>query len=221
MFMDKQLTWITSIFQINNIKYWVDQGTLLGLIRDGKLIDHDKDIDFSIWDEDIDKLEKVIPDIKKEGYSISVSQYKNYKFKYTCVHKSNKNLRKLDISVYRKVKGLFAWSPQRITAEKRSFLCKILIRIISFFWLKNTKRILIDRFPLSIISETFTWWIPAMHFEQIIFDERNKVFIPKNYEEHLKLHFGNWKVPVKRWDFIHDDKALKHTKPEILIKALR
>ena len=60
-----------------------------------------------------------------------------------------------------------------------------------------------------------------MHFEQIIFYERNKIFIPKNYKEHLKLNFGNWKLRAKKWDFIRDNKALKYTKPEILIKALR
>lgn len=220
--MDKQLSWITSTFQKNNIKHWVDQGTLLGLIRDGKLIEHDKDIDFSIWDEDIAKLEKVIPDIKREGYKLRILQYKEYKFKYKFIPpSSDDDLRTLDINVYYKAKGLFAWSSQPYIINKNSFFYKVVRKAMLLYWTRIATNVKIDKIPWSIISETFTWWIPAMHFEQIIFDERNKVFIPKNYEEHLKLHFGNWKIPVKRWDFINDDKALKHTNPEILIKALK
>ena len=219
--MDKQLSWITSILQINNIKYWVDQGTLLGLIRDGKLIDHDKDIDLSIWDEDIDKLEKIIPDIKREGYRLRILQYKNYKFKYKFIPQNSNDLRKLDINIYYRVKDLFAWSPQPYTIDGNSFFYKVVKKIILFYWTRIATKVKIDKIPWSIISKTLTWWIPAMHFEQIIFHERNKVFIPKNYKEHLKLHFGNWKLPAKKWDFIHDDKALKHTKPAILIKVLR
>ena len=219
--MNEQLLWITRILQTNNIGYWVDQGTLLGLIRDGKLIGHDKDIDFSILDEDLYKLEKVISEIEKEGYRLRNKQYKNYKFKYKFIPPTSDDLRTLDINVYYKVKDLFAWSSQPHIINRNSFFYKVVRSIIFFYWTRIATKVKIDRFPFSIISETFTWWIPAMHFEQIIFDESNKVFIPKNYEEHLKLHFGNWKLPVKRWNFINDDKALKHTKPEILIKAVR
>ena len=39
----------------NNISYWVCHGSLLGLIRDGKLIPWDHDIDFAVWDHETDK----------------------------------------------------------------------------------------------------------------------------------------------------------------------
>ena len=55
----------------NNIKYFLNFGSLLGIIRDGKVMDYDLDIDYGIFisrDEDWDKLEKVLTEngAKKE-----------------------------------------------------------------------------------------------------------------------------------------------------------
>jgi len=43
------------LFEKYNIKYWLDAGSLLGLTRDGEIIDFDSDHDFSIKIEDVDK----------------------------------------------------------------------------------------------------------------------------------------------------------------------
>ena len=44
-----------SIMDEANIKYWVDFGTLLGIYRDGKFIDHDFDIDLGMYAKDYNK----------------------------------------------------------------------------------------------------------------------------------------------------------------------
>ena len=36
----------------NNINYWVCHGTLLGIIRDNKLLSWDSDIDFAVWEDE-------------------------------------------------------------------------------------------------------------------------------------------------------------------------
>ena len=36
------------LFENKNITYWVDEGTLLGLVREGNIIDGDHDFDFSL-----------------------------------------------------------------------------------------------------------------------------------------------------------------------------
>lgn len=43
------LAHLCSLFDEIGIHYWLDQGTLLGVVRDGKLIESDHDLDVSSW----------------------------------------------------------------------------------------------------------------------------------------------------------------------------
>ena len=56
-----------SILNSNRIKYWVCNGTALGLIRDKNLIPWDRDIDIGVWKDEtnISELEKIF---KREGF---------------------------------------------------------------------------------------------------------------------------------------------------------
>jgi len=43
---------VIEVFENHKITYWLDGGTLLGAVRDGKFIDWDNDIDLGSWDMD-------------------------------------------------------------------------------------------------------------------------------------------------------------------------
>lgn len=51
-----------------NVKYFLDFGTLLGCVRDNKIIPYDTDIDISMFFDDHDKLEQMRPFFKTHGY---------------------------------------------------------------------------------------------------------------------------------------------------------
>lgn len=59
---------ITTVFHEQNFHYWLDWGALLGLMRNGKLIEWDHDIDFGIFEHDIPKYNALRPHIEKKGY---------------------------------------------------------------------------------------------------------------------------------------------------------
>jgi len=55
--IDIQLRWFIDLLNAMKIHYWLDSGSLLGMIRDGALIKDDNDLDISIWADQTEKIE--------------------------------------------------------------------------------------------------------------------------------------------------------------------
>ena len=53
--LDPNFISVINLFNNNNIPYWICHGTLLGIIRDNKLIEWDHDIDIAVWSDAIEK----------------------------------------------------------------------------------------------------------------------------------------------------------------------
>jgi phosphorylcholine metabolism protein LicD len=47
-------------FEKYNIPYWLDEGTLLGAIRNGEMIKNDGDIDFSLFYNNIGEIMNIL-----------------------------------------------------------------------------------------------------------------------------------------------------------------
>jgi len=65
---------VKSILDKYNIKFWLSEGTALGIYRAGDIMDYDDDVDFA-FRGDIDNqyqtfINFVIPELKAKGYSI-------------------------------------------------------------------------------------------------------------------------------------------------------
>lgn len=54
------LKMVTDELEKNNIKYWLECGTLLGAYREGKLIDIDYDMDIGVFNEDSERIKKLM-----------------------------------------------------------------------------------------------------------------------------------------------------------------
>ena len=77
MKLDKQLVEIAEILNKNDVFYWIDSGTLLGIIREGKLLSGDLDIDISIPYTEKDKVLALLPEFQSIGYFFKESWYIN------------------------------------------------------------------------------------------------------------------------------------------------
>jgi len=53
-----------------NIKYWLECGTLLGAVREGRIIPWDDDIEFGIMDSEVEKLNSALPEISEKGFKV-------------------------------------------------------------------------------------------------------------------------------------------------------
>jgi len=64
------------ILDKNRINYWLDAGTLLGAVRNGKIIGWDHDIDLATWYENVDRIVSIFPELKKRGFEANVTKEK-------------------------------------------------------------------------------------------------------------------------------------------------
>lgn len=63
------LNYVTLTLEKNNIKYWLDYGTLLGATRNEKMIPWDDDCDISILMDDEEKAKKILQN-NDQGYIV-------------------------------------------------------------------------------------------------------------------------------------------------------
>jgi lipopolysaccharide cholinephosphotransferase len=214
--MDKQLLWIVRELEKLNIYYWCDSGTLLGLIRDGKLIDGDNDIDLGILSNDINKMDELVNKIKSINCKIFIGTFKGDIFKYKFTMKKLGE-RRIDINVFRETNE-YMWCPQPIPSKKLKtrkpyyYLLHFLqYRIVDRLgFIKNNDY---SKFPRKHLRDFAYWVIEKKYFKKVknLTIDGYKVKIPCNVEDYLTGRYGNWKIPNPDWNFQRDDGMLKKT----------
>ena len=75
----KMLIDITDSLDNHKIKYWLDFGTLLGAVRDGKVIPWDGDFDLSSLETNLEQKSDLWKEISNKGYDVQI-EYNNIKF---------------------------------------------------------------------------------------------------------------------------------------------
>lgn len=169
----KFLNDITDILDKFNIKYWLDYGTLIGIMREERLLPWDDDIDISIFEEDCELMvNKVLPEIQKifcciqtrhlkedlyplKKDTINVFKVRNKKFKFF-----RGNVR-LDIAVmYKHEENIYSVSFDKL-----------------------------HRLPQKLLRE----------FDLIEFNGKSHR-IPKEYDAYLTYCYGNWKTIDKSYN---------------------
>lgn len=221
--MCKQLAWFSEIMHQHGANCWVDSGTLLGLIRENRLLPNDTDIDLGIWAEDIPGLLRAACFFEKAGYRVVKEYYENQIFKCKLEHRHKKE-RTIDINIFRRKEG-YAWCPQKFVPpnpyklfDPRFWLLSCVQFPICFAWKNLVKSTSITDLPWSFISDIRTWWIPESYFENVEFLAKWDVYAPSNYKNYLTLRYGDWRSPDSNWIFWEQDGALAHKHPMELLR---
>lgn len=68
---------LADLLEESNIPYWLDWGTLLGAVRDGKMIPWDEDIDIGIFYKDIKKVTNLESQMVKDGFRLAMESDKS------------------------------------------------------------------------------------------------------------------------------------------------
>ncbi len=169
-----------------SLNYWIEGGTLLGAVRDKKLIPWDHDIDMGMINSSDSDVEKLIKKLKKQFY-VSVKSFDDTE--------GNWNLGNFRvIKVY----------PKKLFFFKDKLCLDIFI-----YYLGNIPN------RAEKVYKYVVWGKNAFH-ERKFFDKLDeiefygqKVSVPSNYEQFLEVKYGpNWRVPNKKWNVALDDGSI-------------
>lgn len=199
-----------SILNSNRIKYWVCNGTALGLIRDKNLIPWDRDIDIGVWKDEtnISELEKIF---KKEGFL----KKKKFFYKDNLVSFKRRGGRDVDFNIHElcedKTMCISKYYVHRNIFMRLIYVLSLAgnykgnyrVVINRFFFLKNffgkLKKILIIK---NIFYKTGGYTVPSKLFQsfKIVYINGLRIKIPLFSKKYLKYLYGkNWKIPIKNY----------------------
>ena len=225
------------ILDKNNISFWLCEGTLLGAIRDGKIIEWDDDIDIGTWKDDNVDLNPMMDELYNKGYDVYLADTK-IQIKKDDLHlslwlfekkgdfiirKSYRHVKHLKIGnvlTYLLLAGLTTIGEDRI--HKKTIKVSIVNYIKrKLMMLKPSIKKLLIALIVEVAKkinclDCFVLKIPA----QFIGDLKQieyygmMVCIPELNEEYLEYVYGDWKVPDSSWTTESHSKKMKEHKEE-------
>jgi len=172
---------VTNLLEAKGIQYWLEGGTLLGIIREDRLLPWDNDLDISLTEEYYDEILEAISDIKKLGYMV-----------WTKELESNEPPFKKGLKRVLKIRN------RRLHFIRGEVALDIFIKFKKgdeYFWQVGPRR----------------KSVPAYFYETLKrhpFDGK-EYLIPNKVEEYLTYRYGDWQTPIKDWDTCQDDSAIK------------
>lgn len=194
---------LLNILNQNNIDYWLDSGTLLGLKRDGKLISGDKDIDISVLDcERVFSLLQGLGDVdirtkKLRGQIVKIKIF-------------GLNERVIDISFFYDTGKNFYISPQFIINYEHFLLNSTLIKKILVSYLYRAKSI---DYKILIFFKIILkgYWLTPKNLicvDKIKPSKDVNYKMPLKVEEYLTYRYGNWQKKISNWSSTKQDNGL-------------
>lgn len=161
---------ITSELNKNDIMAFADFGTLLGLIREGKLLNGDGDIDIGIVVNDNNTLRKADLIMEEMGYKL----LREFTINNDITEQSYlKNHIKIDFQIY-------------FLVDKDDMFCYLFYNPSGDAREKQWK---------SVIKKC-----PRVKAVKEITIQDHKIFVPTNAEEIISYKYGaNWRIPDKSW----------------------
>lgn len=169
--LKRQLLDVIDILNEDGITYHLEGGTLLGIVREGRLLPWDKDTDISIMEKDLNRFLSLVPRISKAGWRVSKRFYEE-----------PRDFAEVGESRLFKIKDrqwYFFSGPTALDVFVKH------PRDGYVYWQAagNVMRVS-DKFYSSY--ETVEW-------------EGRELKVPMGYRDYLTEKYGDWSIPVKDW----------------------
>ena len=179
----KMLKEICRILDKNEIPYTLEGGTLLGIIREDRLLPWDNDLDITIKDDYLEKIISIRWKFWLAGYR-------------TRIRRSIKDMPHFPKGSVRLIKI----QTRRLFFFKGVDLLDIFVKTKvddKYFWTVAIKKPVLKSVPYHFYEELSKHTFDGYEYS-----------IPQNYDDYLTYRYGDWKTPVKEYNYKKDDKAI-------------
>jgi|SaaInlStandDraft_4_1057021.scaffolds.fasta_scaffold08504_2 phosphorylcholine metabolism protein LicD len=220
--------------ETEKIQFWLDEGTLLGAIRDKKIIKGDVDVDFSITHTNLPKLLDICNSLKLDGYHIKYQKYLPFVEDLVQIypkHSSKMEGMHIDFNIYylnndSAVRRDFHY-PVSPYAEalllfsralhkggnintKLSLLFSIFPGSIRIWMSQQIMKFYIFFFSTiwQVVPKYYFTEFQSIKFLDMSFD------VPSDYQDYLAFRYGDdWRTPNSKWLWKSSvDKAIQYRK---------
>jgi hypothetical protein len=221
----KDLKEIKDVFDKVGVTFWLDCGTLLGAVRDGKLIEWDADIDLGTWYNNMKQIVSAFPLFKKKGFRVILNKrYGSAHISKSCgvgvclFRRTGDYAWKLFPAVNKRIGRLLGLFINRLTSletytkpegkrfvrKSEFFLAPFPLKLRGF--MTDVTWSIMDRCDCIV-----PWVVPRRYFEKLSTIQFYGVEfnIPSEIERYLEYRYGkNWRAPNKNWIWFKDDGAV-------------
>ena len=181
---DEILFEVCDILKINSINYWISNGSLLGIVRENRILPWDNDIDIGVWAHEVSKND-IIEIFKSLGFSIEPTNDRDQS-----IHLIKNDKVKVDINFYEVIENT---AVVRWMIKKNDFFNKFKIKIIEGL-IKNRLE-LSHSFQLKSFLGNVLWYIGSMlsHFmfknyiHMLVIKVREESYIYTGYSYPIEL----------------------------------
>lgn len=215
----------------SGLTWWLDSGSLLGLVRDNRFLKQDHDIDIGIlYENNTDIIEGFLKNFYND-FNIVRFEFNNTLYKCKCIPKNpsvfnyifdfqfyilDKDKMICPQMVFKRNLTLFSRIRRNIIQMRKSNpddfsskSIKSLIKKIGTLALSKKYQIIKYGENSESLFDFYYWSIPFAYLKEQVEVKGYKAF--SDYESYLAMRYGNWRIPVTHWVFTRDDKGLKKT----------
>ncbi len=173
----------------SHIPYVLEAGTLLGLVREGRLLPWDNDIDFTITDRYLERLPMLISNLRQAGLRVKIRTYNEA---VGFIPAGSVRLIKVGVSSFPFI--------------KQDHIADIFVKYKhqdQYFWSVGDPNPVLKSTPSTFYDQTTTLHVQGKSFS-----------VPLDTHGYLAYHYGpSWKTPITNWDFRYDDHCIKYPPP--------
>lgn len=165
-----------------DVKYCVDAGTLLGIVRENRLLPWDNDLDLAVSRVELSKLDGPMEALRQMGYRVRALTHTR---EDPPMHLQEVRIVKVSVRRFYFFRGVQLDIFIKTKTDD------------TYTWAEGISRYARKSVPARFHDELGTIEFAGRDYP-----------IPADADGYLTCRYGDWRTPNKDWDHIHDDQAL-------------